>query len=128
MYNCVHTNLLPGHENFVTIGTAQNCGETVDVTEDNQEIAVNNTGLNLCLRCVSSGSTSSNVQWIIDSIVLVPGGSGLGGNLMNVGGVLVITDPSTLISDGPIPYEITSCFSSAPGFRWEQAELFSSSK
>ena len=110
------------------VGTAQDCGEIVDVTEDNQEVAVNRTRPNLCLRCVMGGTASSNVQWIVDGTVLSPGGSGLGGNLMNVGGVLVIVDPSTLIMDGTRPYEIGQCLSSNPVFQWEQTELFSSSE
>ena len=140
------------------VGTAQNCGETVNITGNNLQFVVNNTRPNLCLRCMSDGTDSFNVQWTVGSTVLTPGGSGLdstvltpggtgfpggsglggtvltpggsglGGNLMNVGGVLVIVDPSTLIMDGAEPYEISSCLSPSQRFVWEDSELFSSSE
>ena len=110
------------------VGYSQNCGEIVDVTEDDQEVAVNRTRPNLCLRCVRGVTASSNTQWIIGPVVLNPGQNSPDNNLMNVGGVLVIVDSSNLIMDGPTPYQISDCLSASPVFRWRDIELFSSSK
>ena len=79
---------------------------------------------------MGGGIASTNAQWVIANfIVLTPGDSALDGNLMNVDGVLVIMDPSTLIFDGLSPYSnIESCLSSSPRLRWLNPLLFSSSE
>ena len=109
---------------------SQNCGETVDVTKTDQQFVVdrNRPNLYMCLRCVRGGTASSNAQWIIGPVVVLPGQNSPDNNMMNVGGVLVIVDSSTLIMDGPIPYKITECLCASPVFRLRGIELFSSSE
>ena len=110
------------------------CAVVVDITESNQRILVNQTGMEIvCLRCLNSNMrTSRTSQW------LFPGGQLLAPGLLqpNVGRLIngiVELHPGTVGNGRSGEIHLVQCFSGspadvAPTYSYEGLTLFSSGK
>ena len=112
------------------LGAAQECGTTVDIAEDREQLLVNLTGITrLCLRCIDpvTMTPETNIIWIFyeQSATISNGGTSPDGLIRALNGIAEITNPQTKIIDGPDPYEL-ECVGAF--YSHNRVELYTNSK
>ena len=118
---------------YLFLNAAQYC--TVNtVSSDNMELLVDRNAGSYCLQCVGTQMMSRHdIRYILPhddgQFVTDSNTSALMSEAAHVmNGVLVLMEPSTLLSDGADSYSIQCSSNTSQPFRYEDIELYSSGK